>query len=145
SADPIKAANIANAVADTYIASISDAKLNSTKMASQLLQDRLMELKAQAMEAEKALDNYRTAHNFKDTGKCMPNSEQLAALNGQLTEARMTMAEAKAKLERAQRAPLDGVPSTADSHSLGALRTSLRQQYMELSARAAEIESRVGP
>src|SRR5262249_53757445 len=41
SLDPKKAANIANAVADTYIATTLEAKFNSTKTMSQWLQGRL--------------------------------------------------------------------------------------------------------
>ncbi len=44
--DPVKAAEIANALADTYISKSLDAKLKSTKIVGQWLQDRLIELKA---------------------------------------------------------------------------------------------------
>ena len=51
SQDPNKAANIANALADTYISTTLDAKLKSTKIVGDWLQDRLTELKAQAAAA----------------------------------------------------------------------------------------------
>ena len=93
SEDPNKAASIANAMADTYIATTSEAKLNSNKIVSRYVQNRLMELKLQAEDADRALQNYRIAH------KDLPNSEQFAALNTQLTNARIAVAEAKARLD----------------------------------------------
>jgi succinoglycan biosynthesis transport protein ExoP len=59
SQDPNKAANIANAVADTYIAVDLEARLKSTKGVSRWLQDRLLELKGQAIDADRALQNYK--------------------------------------------------------------------------------------
>ena len=64
SQDPNKAAEIANALADTYIATTLDAKLKSTKVVGQWLQDRLTELKRQATEAERALQDYKVANNL---------------------------------------------------------------------------------
>src|SRR5262249_30899955 len=57
SRDPTKAANIANAVADNYIATTLEAKVNSTKIATEWLQDRLMQLKTQTLDAERELQN----------------------------------------------------------------------------------------
>ena len=61
SEDPNKAARIANAVADVYIAANLAARNQSTKMAGKWLQDRLIELKAQATEADRALQNYKSS------------------------------------------------------------------------------------
>jgi succinoglycan biosynthesis transport protein ExoP len=64
SQDPIKAAYIVNAIADTYIATSLETKLASTKMVSQWLQDRLMELSLQATSADRALQDYKAANNL---------------------------------------------------------------------------------
>src|SRR5262245_59312080 len=64
SLDPNKAARIANAIADTYVTYSQEAKTKSIKIASQLLHERLAELKAQTMEAEKALQSYKVANNM---------------------------------------------------------------------------------
>src|ERR1700730_11451500 len=68
SEDPNKAAKIANAVADVYIAANLVARNQSTKMASKWLQDRLIELKAQATDADRALQSYKSSNNLVDTG-----------------------------------------------------------------------------
>ena len=58
SEDPIKAARIANAVADTYLATSLEAKSRSTKIANQWLQDRLMKLRVQTVDADRALQPF---------------------------------------------------------------------------------------
>jgi succinoglycan biosynthesis transport protein ExoP len=147
SEDANKAADIANAVADTYLAANSEAKFKSTKMVSQLLQDRLMELKVQAIDADRALQNYKIANNLVNTGKGLLNSEQLSNLSTQLTNARIAMTEAKARLDRIQQATSEeGMLSATvpDAINSGVI-VSLRSQYRDLAARVTDIESRVGP
>jgi polysaccharide biosynthesis transport protein len=55
SKDPNKAAEIANAIADRYIASTIENKPKSTKLVGQWLQDRMTDLKAQSAAADRAL------------------------------------------------------------------------------------------
>ena len=158
SSDPNKAARIANAVADTYIANALEAKLNSTKVVSQWLQDRLKELKEQAVEADRALQDYKIANSLVSTGKGPVSSEELTRLNIQLTDARIAMAEAKARLDRIQQMGPDGILTAAETEArtsparAGSLSfalnnsdlVKLRAEYRDLAARATEMTSRVG-
>ena len=161
SSDPKKAANIANAVADTYISTTLEAKYKSTKTMSQWLQDRLKDLKEQAIDADRALQDYKIANNLVSTGKAL-GAEELARLNLQLTDARVAMAEAKARLDRIEQISSEGILASLDtevrmrelrktaSGSLGyALNNTdlarLRAQYRDLVARLNEVEARVGP
>lgn len=157
SEDAVKAANIANALAETYIATSVDAKLKSTKEINQWLQGRLVELKSQATEAERALQNYRVANNL--VNRSSQNSEQLTTLTTQLTNARIAVAEAKERLDRINQTSGDGVTTAMTTDALlnasrsgvinNALNNSdivkLRSQYRDLTARETEIEARVGP
>jgi polysaccharide biosynthesis transport protein len=158
SAEPKKAADIANAVADTYITTTFEAKFNSTKTMSQWLQDRLKELKEQAIQADRALQDYKIANNLMNTGKGQLGTDELTRLNVQLTEARIAMAEAKARLERIEQLNNEGVSTVAEiearmsgarSGTLSyALNNSdlvrLRAQFRELDGRANDIRARVG-
>ena len=157
SEEPIKAASIANAVADTYIATTLEAKLNSTKIVSHWLQDRLVELRVQAMEADRALQDYRI--NLVNAGNGLPNSEQITSLNTQLTSARIAVAEAKARLDNIRRRPSEAVMNALVTDSLNNPRRGnavafalsstdvvrLRSEYRELALKATDMESRVGP
>ncbi len=143
SEDAEKAAAIANAVADGYIAANRDAKFKSTRLASNMLKDRLGELKLQAADAERVLQEFRISNNLLSSGKFGGPIDQISGLNIQLSQSRTAMAEAKARVELLDHLPREGaaVPRVADNDVVLKLRT----QYFEYSARAAEIESRVGP
>lgn len=157
SGDKFKAARIANAIADTYITTSLDAKLQSTRIASHWLQERLVELKKQVADADKALEEFRTANNLK-AGAGGPNAELRASLNTQLTAAQVATAEAKSRLERIQKGSLDEVTSLVEADALNnsarsgvisfALNNSdlvkLRSQYRDAAAKLAEVTARVG-
>ncbi len=143
SEDAEKAAAIANAVAEGYIAANRDAKFKSTHLASNMLKERLAELKQQAGDAERVLQDFRIAHNLVSSGKLGGPADQITGLNTQLSLARAAMAEAKSRVELLEEGPRDGVAIARVSDNDVILK--LRTQYFEYSARAAEIESRVGP
>jgi polysaccharide biosynthesis transport protein len=118
SEDPTKAARIANAIVDANIAANLEAKYESTKVASQWLQDRLSELKVQATDNDRALQNYKTANNIVDTGRGLLNHEQLSDLNTQSISARAATAEAKARLDRIRQINNDGIPDATVTDAL---------------------------
>src|SRR5262249_15641405 len=122
SEDPKKAADIANAIADTYITTTLDSKLKATKMVGQWLLDRLMELRAQATDADRALQNYKIANNLVEAGKGLLNNEQLGNLNTQLTNARVALTEAKARVDSINRTGAEGITGTAATDALTKLR-----------------------
>ena len=140
SRDPVKAAKIANAVVEAYQAGNIATKVNSTKIVSTLVQDRVTELKRQAADAERAVLEYRMAHNLAGTGGSGLTGDQLASLQGHLTTARVAMAEAKARVDRISAGGDVSGPFTPDNELISRLRT----QYLELSSRATDVESRVG-
>jgi len=114
SRDPVKAATIANALADKYIATTEERKLKSNKMISQLLEDRLLELKRQSEDADRALQEFVTAHNLVG-----------------ITSGRVSPANADA--------------TTTQTFANNELILKLRTQYVDLAAKAAELERQLGP
>jgi succinoglycan biosynthesis transport protein ExoP len=139
--DPVKAATIVNAIVDTYMHAGIDNKVKSTKVAGNIVQERVEELKRQAADAERALVEYKMANNLVGVAKATLSGEQLAALQTHLTSARVAMAEAKAGMQRVASAPDAGTAFTPPDNELIA---RLRAQLLDLSARANDIESRVG-
>src|SRR5882757_255945 len=158
SEDRNKAAKIANALADSYITTTLDAKLKSTKVASQWLQDRLVELKKQAADADRALQDFKAANNVKNTGSGQGGLDQRANLEIQLANAQIASAEAKSRLDRIQQSSGSGITAIVGTDALlnparsgminFALNNSdlvkLRSQYREIAARSADVESKVG-
>ena len=149
SVDPNKAARITNAIADTYVTYSREAKTKSIKIASQLLHDRLTELKAQTIEAEKALQNYKVANNLVNSDKGLSIFDQLLTelltVSGELTKARVSLAETQARLDRIRATSGERVETMTASASNDNVILKLRTQYMDLAAKAADIEARVAP
>jgi succinoglycan biosynthesis transport protein ExoP len=159
SEDRNKAANIANALADSYITTTLDAKLKSTRVASQWLQDRLVELKKQAADADRTLQDFKASNNIKTAAG---GQDQRANLETQLANAQIAAAEAKSRLDRIRQRSGEEITTQMNTDALNnnakAGLTSpgelfsltnnelirLRGQYRDLSARAADIESHVG-
>jgi succinoglycan biosynthesis transport protein ExoP len=147
SKSPQKAATIANALADAYLAAAQKERTEFTRTAHRLLEDRLAQLRHQLNEADRALREFRMATSITSTEPDDPNSifftTQLANLNARLVAARFALLENKARIDNAQRTVADeaAAPHVPDN----AVIARLRSQYLELSIWATEIESRVGP
>lgn len=138
SKDPVKSATIANAIVDTYMESNVARKIKSTKMVGKVVQERVEEFKRQAADAERALLEYRMAHNVFGASSSTLSGQQVATVQSHLTNARIAMAEAKSRMDRT-------ASSTGDSFATdNDIITKLRGQLLDLAARANDIESRVG-
>lgn len=139
SKDPVKAARIANAIVDAYQKANIATKVSSTQTVSKLVQERVAELKRQAADAERAVLEYRMAHNALGNGGDL-TGDQLTGLQSHLTTARVAMAEAKARADRISSNGELGGPFAPDNELIVKLRT----QYLELESRAIDIENRAG-
>ena len=139
SKDPVKASTIANAIVETYLEAGIAGKVKSTKIAGKVVQERVDELKRQASDAERALLDYKIANNLTGNSRGGAAAEQIATLQSHLTAARVAMAEARARMERAASAG-PRTPLFADD----GLISRLRSQLSDLSVRANDFENRVG-
>lgn len=141
SKDPVKAAKVADAIVDAYLNGNIAGKVNSTKTVSRLVQERVAELKRQAADAERALLEYRMAHNLVGTGNNALTGDQLTSLHSHLSTARVAMADAKSRVDRINASGDSRGPFSPDNELI----SKLRAQYLELASRANDIQSRVGP
>ena len=151
SIDPDRAAQIANAVADTFIVDQREAKYQTIRSTAAWLQDRLNELRGQASAAERAVVEYKTKYNIVDSGGRLINEQQLSELNTALVKARADTVEAQARLDRLSQilrsddfnpaaTELAAVTDTLHSDII----SKLRQQYLELAQREALFSNRLG-
>jgi succinoglycan biosynthesis transport protein ExoP len=145
SRDPDKAARIANEIADAYIVGALDAKYQSTKRASEWLQQRSAELREQATASDRAVQTFKSQNNIVGTSRGLMNEQQLTDVNTQLIQARAATAEAKARLDR-----IDGItdkdlsqPTVTDALNNPVI-TRLRAQYLDLSAQYADWSAKYG-
>jgi len=150
--DQDRAAQIANAVAESYVVDTLEAKYQTTRRAAGWLQDRLKELREQSSNAERSVVEFKAKNNIVDTGGRLMNEQQLAELNTALIQARAQTAEAQARLQRVDQilksdAPDSAttVPATVADTLRSEVITKLRQQYLDLSAHESDWSRRFGP
>ncbi len=148
-----RAAEIANATAKAYIDDQINAKSDANRLATKWLQERLRDLGEQAVQAERAVSAYKSKNNIVSSGGKPIDELKVTELNSRLTAARAQTSDALAKLNRYE--TILSANST-DSSSIGTLDAAgaealnnqiinkLRQEYLELSARASEWAGRYG-
>ena len=146
SLNPDKSAQIANAIADTYIVGALEAKYQSTKRASEWLQQRSAELREQATASDRAVQTFKAQNNIVGTSRGLMSEQQLGDVNTQLVQARAATAEAKARLDRIEAiSDKDLAQPTVVTDALNNnVITRLRAQYLDLAAQYADWSSRYG-
>jgi exopolysaccharide transport family protein len=153
SLDPVKAAKIANAFAEAYIEDQLGAKFDQTQRASEWLQQRIGELRQQASDAYKAVQDFKSAHNImiSPDGK-LANDVELDQLGVALAKARADTSQAKAKLDRItgvlqQRSKNTdfNIPDPIVTDALSSpIVTKLRQQFLDDQNRMSEWSAKYG-
>ncbi|MDB5558567.1 MAG: chromosome partitioning protein ParA [Enterovirga sp.] len=145
SLDRHKAARIANAIAEAYILDQLDAKFKATRRASTWLQERINELREEATNSDRAVQNFRVQNQLVETGGRTVTDQQLGEINTQLVASRAATAEARARLERISEVNGDGAVSATVADALrNDVINRLRQQWVEASKREAEFSAKYG-
>ncbi|MCA6119984.1 AAA family ATPase [Bradyrhizobium sp. WSM 1738] len=154
SSNPERAAEIANAVAGAYITEQLNAKFEANRSATSWLQDRLRDLGDQALNAERAVNQYKSQNNIVSPEGKSIDEQQVTELNNRLMAARAQLTEASARLNQydailrsnpanlSSMGTLDAVGSDVTSNPII---NGLRQQYLELTRRESEYSARFGP
>lgn len=151
--DPLRAAEIANAIGKAYITDQLSAKFEANRTATLWLEQRIQQLGDQAEAAERAVNAYKTQHNIVSSEGKSVDEQQITDLNSRLVAARAQTADLEARLSRYEtvlkQTPTDpqsiGTLDAAGSDVLNSpIITSLRQQYLELARRESEYSARFG-
>ncbi len=104
SEDPVKAADIANKMAEDYLVTQVEAKYQAAQRATEWLSKRIEELRGQVLEAEAKIVEYRTKNNLVEHAafRTIRVTLQFFQLNTQLALAQAQRAEAEARLSEAR-------------------------------------------
>lgn len=146
SGSPTKAARIANAFAETYIARQIDLKVNSSSTSNVLLNSQIDDMRRKVEEAETAVQQYKAANNLLGSDQGTLTQQEISSMNQQLASARSAQAEAEARLRAAQRQLRSGSNGDDVGAALGSQTVSdLRRQRAEISAKVADLQGRYGP
>lgn len=152
--DPERAATLANAVAEAYIAKTLEDRMGSTVSALEWLGSQLDSLRGQLEESELALHHFKEEHNILSVS--MEDRQNLVAsdiqhFNQALTEARTRRIELAARATRLRAAaegenPEDSASAFPDSEAVSGLVENLRQKISQregLSARYGPNHQRI--
>lgn len=144
--DPIKAARIANTIAEVYISNNLANKKQASGFATDLLESKLSEMQQRVAEAERKVALYKADNNIFDSEGNALSEKELARLMEQTVTARNTTAEAKAKYENAQRlaATPGGTATIAEVLDSNSIRL-LKEAVSAARKREAELGTRYGP
>lgn len=146
SSDAIKAAHIANTVAEVYLTEQLQSKTGAAASATRLLEQKLNEMRTKVSDAERKVEQWKALNGVFDTEGQVLSEKQLARLMEQTVNARNTTSEAKAKFDQAQKLARQGDHGDAlvevlESHTV----RLLKEQLANATRRAAELASKYGP
>ena len=144
--EPKRAAEIANAIANAYFEELVRSRSDATKTAAGWLNQQLTELKSRVEASDRALEQYRGAHNLTLSKGETVNSQQVSDLNTQLIQARAESAQARAKYDQvAQIARTKTDPGSLTEALTSDTIARLRGQFAQLQVNEADLSSRYGP
>ncbi|MCY1641023.1 AAA family ATPase [Methylorubrum sp. SL192] len=141
----VRSARYANAIADSFLTGLLEAKYETTRRGRSWLETRLAELRDQATAADRAVQDYKVKTNIVDTDKGLMSERQVGDLNTAVGVAQAKTAEAKARYERIkeiiEKNIVDGsvIESTQNQ-----VIVRLRQQYFDTKKREADISAKYG-
>lgn len=145
--DPVRAAQVANAIVEQYVAGQVDNKAGATGRATAFLESRMDQLRGQVLAAEQAVADYRASANlFAISDVSTVSQEELSNLSTQLAQARAEEAAAQARLSTARAQLRRGRSGEELGESLDSpVVSQLRSQRGEVGREVAAIQERYGP
>lgn len=141
-----KSADLARAIAETYLATVSQAQAQVTRKAGDAVAGRLGELQDDLRAAEDKAQKFRAANNLVGTRGQLVSEQALTQLNQQLGAARARAGELRGRLAQIEavangRADLNSVTEIVQSTTIAQLRSQLAQ----IEAARADTVSQLGP
>ncbi|MGL4397362.1 MAG: GumC family protein [Hyphomicrobium sp.] len=144
--NPVKAARIAAALVDAYLADQTAAKAAEAKRANALIDARLGELRDQVRRAEIRVDDFKKQSRILTSEGGVVTEQQLSKVNGELISARAAAAEARARHEQIVAALKTGAgPESLPDAVRSGLVQKLREQYAQVARREAALSSQLQP
>ena len=143
SEDPKLAADIANAIADAYIAFQGNAKVESNSAATDFLAPEITDLQKQVKDAEAKVAAYRAQSDLLMGGNnSVLATQQLSELSSELSRVRANRASAEATADSVRKAlqnggSLDAVPEVLSSDLI----QRLRERQVELKTNIADLST----
>ena len=146
SRDAVKAATIANAVADAYVKGQVANKVDATNATTGWLNRRLSDLAQQLEIQQAAIQRYKASHNLNDSAPgASIVDQQMVGISTQVVQARSELAEKQAVADRISQLVAAGNPADVAQIVSSPLIIQLRTQQAALLAQQADLNSKYGP
>lgn len=141
SSDPVVAANVANAIANSYIRHTFDIRVHSSAGLSSFMEKQLEELKAKMERSAHALARYQSEFDVIDPAeKTNILSSRLQQLNTEYTNAQVDRVRKESIFNSIQSGSLEGAQISGQGEAL----VRLMEQLNEASQHFAEIKTTYG-
>jgi uncharacterized protein involved in exopolysaccharide biosynthesis/Mrp family chromosome partitioning ATPase len=145
SRDAVKAATIANAVADGYVKGQIANKVDATNATTGWLNRRLSDLAQQLEIQQAAIQRYKAGHNLNDSAPgASIVDQQMVGISTQVVQARSELAEKQAVADRITQLVAAGNPADVAQIVSSPLIVQLRTQQAALLAQQADLNSKYG-
>ncbi|TIW01907.1 MAG: lipopolysaccharide biosynthesis protein, partial [Mesorhizobium sp.] len=138
-----KASDIANAIANAYLADQADARKEKAAKASEAITARLDEQRKRVEQAENAVEAYRSQHNMVMAQGNLVSDQELTGLNAELTAAQARTQQLKAQVDQLRRQ--GGAPDATSEATRSSTISSLRAQEAALVDQIAQLGTGLGP
>lgn len=146
SADPVKAARIANAVAEFYLKDQLESKQEAAGLATGMLERKLDEMRVKVADDERQVERFKVELGIFDSEGQVLSERQLARHMEQTVIAGNTTAEARAKYEQVNRLIATGKGSDTIADVLASHTVRLmKEQVAAATRRQAELSTKYGP
>ncbi|OYU17245.1 MAG: hypothetical protein CFE34_16765 [Rhodobacteraceae bacterium PARR1] len=147
--DPVRAATVARAYGDAYVAFQLSTTSEVSANAGKWISDRLSQLARQTLEAASAVQDFRARHNLVHFQGMLLSDQQQSELASALVTASAELAEVKARLDNFR-----ALLSSGDVIAVSALETktpsdvalqAMRTDYLDNRRRWLAISESAGP
>lgn len=146
SLDPVKAAHIANVLAQTYIDHESKARSATAQRVGSAMESRLHELGERLMHSEEAVERFKETNDLVKPGEQLITDQQLEEMNTKLVEARVHTAAQRARLERIEELIRSGAsPEIIAEVVQSSTIAGMRVQYAEILREQGSSDVLLGP
>ena len=144
---PTKSADIARAIATSYLNDQSEERIGTTQRVSSQMDGQLAALRDRLLRAESDVQKFRATHNLQlSEGGVLIDTRQLEQLNEKLTEAKAELAESEAKYEQVDQLLKNGVDPEVIGDAINSATVSrLRAQYAIAARREAILGASLLP
>ena len=151
SADPELAAQVANAVADGYLALQQEVKQDQTRAAGQWLLDKIEDLRRKVADAEAKAEDFRSKTSlFVGTNNTTLSNQQLGEFNSKLAASRGQKSDAETRarmirdmLRRGEQIDASDIVNSERIRRLSEQRATLRAQLAEQSSTLLDGHPRI--